>query len=92
MESMPNEASRQQRMNDIDKGARTREGSRVETLTRRLEMPIFEGWNSEGWIFHVERFFPTHGITEIEKTATAKISLDGKALAWFQWKMVTAPF
>ena len=24
------------------------EGSRIEALTRRLEMPIFEGWNPEG--------------------------------------------
>ena len=40
------------------------ENNRVETLTRRLEMPIFEGWNPEGWVFRVERFFAAHGMSE----------------------------
>ena len=57
------------------------EGSRIEALTRRLEMPIFEGWNPEGWIFCVERFFLWHGMTEEEKLVAATISLDGEALA-----------
>ena len=38
------------RTSEIDTGVKS-EGGRVESLTRRLEMPIFEGWNPEGWIF-----------------------------------------
>ena len=65
---------------------KSKESSRVETLTRRLEMPIFEGLNLEGWVFHVERFFTVHRMTEEEKMAAAMISLDGEAMAWFQWE------
>ena len=86
MESRPDDVSRQPRTSNTDKDVRAGEGSRVEILTRRLEMPIFKGWNPEGWIFHVERFFLTHGMMEEEKIAGAIISLDGEALAWFQWE------
>ena len=86
MESMLEDASRQSRTSNTKKEARAREESRVEILTQHLEMPIFEGWNPEGWIFHVERFFLTHGMMEKEKIAVAIISLDGEALACFQWQ------
>ena len=49
-------------------------------------MPIFEGWNSEGWIFHVERLFLAHGMPEDKKILAATINLDGEALSWFQWE------
>ena len=65
---------------------RLEENNRVETLTRHLEMPFSEGWNSEGWEFRVERFFVAHGMLEEEKLAVATISVDGEALAWFQWE------
>ena len=58
-------------------------GRRIEGLTRRVEMLTFEGWNQEGWIFRVERFFTTHRITKEEKMTAATISFDGEALAWF---------
>lgn len=59
-------------------------GRRIETLTTHLEMPIFEGWNLDGWIFRVERFFTAHQMSKDEKIlATTTISLYGEALAWF---------
>lgn len=67
-------------LNEIEKGGR------IEALTQRLEMLVFDGWNPEGWIFRVERFVTAHHITEEEKFTTATISLDGEALAWFQWE------
>ena len=48
-------------------------------------MPIFEGWNPDGWIFKVERFFSAHRMIE-EKMEVVAISLDGETLAWFQWE------
>ena len=51
MESRPYDVSRQARTSNTDKEARAGEGIRVEILTRHLEMPIFEGWNPEGWNF-----------------------------------------
>ena len=49
-------------------------------------MPIFEGWNPEGWIFCVERFFSAHHMSDQEKVTIATISLDRETLAWFQWE------
>ena len=43
--------SRKPRTSNTDKEVRAREGSRVEILTRHLEMSIFEGWNPEGGSF-----------------------------------------
>ena len=65
---------------------RTDENNRVETLTCRLEMPIFEGWNPEGWVFRVECFFAAHGMSKGEKLAATTISLEWEALTWFQWE------
>ena len=58
----------------------------MQTLTRRLEMPVFEGWNLERWIVLDKRFFATHEMSEEEKIAATTISLDGEALTWFQWE------
>ena len=78
--------SRQSRTSNTNKEERAREGSRVEILTWHLEISIFKGWNPEGWIFHVERFFLTHGMTEEKKIAAAIINLDSEALVRFQWE------
>ena len=61
----------------------TKDNSKVETLTRCLEMHVFKGWNPKGWVFRAERFFAAHGMSQGEKLAAATISLDGEALAWF---------
>ncbi|MCV5004829.1 hypothetical protein OFM39_34770, partial [Escherichia coli] len=49
-------------------------------------MPSFDGANPEGWIFRAERYFAVCRLSEAEKLETAVISLDGDALAWFQWE------
>ena len=81
--SMPEESLPPSKISETDIIMKL-EGRRIEALTRCLEMPIFEGWNLEGWIFCVERFFQGHGMTKKEKLVATTISLDGEALAWFQ--------
>lgn len=49
-------------------------------------MPVFEGQNPEGWVFRVERYFLMNNLQDLEKLDAAAISLDGEALAWFQWE------
>ena len=51
--SMTEESLQQPKISETDIIMKL-EGIRIEALTRRLEMPIFEGWNPEGWIFFVE--------------------------------------
>ena len=57
---------------------------RAESWGRRVEMPVFEGGNPEGWVFMVEKFFSIHRLTEMEKLDVATLSFDSEALAWFQ--------
>ena len=57
-----------------------------EIWGRRVEMPVFEGGNPEGWIFRAWKFFYVHRLTEAEKVDVAALSFDGEALAWFQWE------
>ena len=39
----------------------------------------------------MERFFAAHRMSEEEKMIAATISLDGEALAWFQWEESRRP-
>lgn len=54
-------------------------------MNQKLEMPIFEGWNLEGRIFWVERYFTFHQLGDAEKLEAAAVSMEGEALNWFQW-------
>ena len=84
LDAKPEESHQPPRTSKIDIGIKS--GGRVESLTRRLEISIFEGWNPEGWIFWVERFFLANKMTEEEKMEAATISLDGETLVGFQWE------
>ena len=55
---------------------------------RRLEMPVFNGENPDGWLFRAERYFNINRLTEVEKMATVGVSLDGDARSWLQWTEV----
>ncbi|GMN60734.1 hypothetical protein TIFTF001_029824 [Ficus carica] len=57
-----------------------------DALLHRLEMPVFEGSNLEGWVFRAKRFFTINRLSKLQKLEAATISMDGKALAWFQWE------
>ena len=58
---------------------------RFDGRGRRLEMPVFDGRNPDGWVFRAERFFNMNRMGEMEKLDAAMINLEGDALAWFQW-------
>lgn len=44
----------------------------------RLELPVFDGANPEGWIFRVGRYFESHQMTEVEKIEATTISMHGR--------------
>lgn len=66
-------------------------GVRAEFRTRRVEMPVFDGENPDGWIFRAERYYAMNRMTEREKLDIAVVSLEGEALAWFQWEDGRSP-
>lgn len=52
---------------------------------KKLDMPLFDGTNPDGWILRAERFFEFYGLTE-EKVEATVVALEGQALLWFQWE------
>ena len=54
---MPEESLRPLKISETDIIMKL-ERSRIEALTRRLEMPFFEGWNPEGMDFLRGALFP----------------------------------
>ncbi|KAL2476111.1 1-phosphatidylinositol-3-phosphate 5-kinase [Abeliophyllum distichum] len=59
---------------------------RLDICVRRLEMPIFDGENSNRWVFRKERYFGVNQLSDAEKLEMATLCLDGSALAWYQWE------
>ncbi|KAL4578141.1 hypothetical protein LXL04_014260 [Taraxacum kok-saghyz] len=53
---------------------------------RKLELPIFDGKDPDGWIMRAERYFHLNRLTEEEQIEVAIISFKGDALRWFQWE------
>ena len=53
---------------------------------RKLDMPIFEGNNPDGWVLRAERYFLFYNLTEEEMLEAAVVGMDGEALLWYQWE------
>ena len=51
---------------------------------KKVEMPIFNGDDSDSWLFRAERYFQIHKFTEFEKMIVATISFEGPALNWYR--------
>ena len=52
-----------------------------EVLPRTLELPVFIGDDSEGWLFRAERYFEINRLTPGEKLRATVVCLEGEALA-----------
>ena len=61
-------------------------GQRWDDWVRRLELPIFDGTDPDGWVFRAERFFDLNVMTENAKLEAIILSMVGEAIAWFQWE------
>ncbi|XP_074349876.1 uncharacterized protein LOC141689476 [Apium graveolens] len=52
---------------------------------KKLDLPLFDGNNPDGWNLRAERFFNFYGLSE-EKVEDTVVALEGQALLWFQWE------
>lgn len=57
---------------------------KLEERWRKLEIPVFEGTDSYGWLNRVERYFDLK-MSENGKLQAVMVAMEGKALAWYQW-------
>ena len=55
----------------------------LEVQGRRLKMPLFEGEDSDDWIFRVERYFAIIGMTDEDKLDAVTLCFEGAALSCF---------
>lgn len=59
---------------------------------RKIEMPLFEGGDPDGWILRSEKYFKVCRLTkEEEKVDAAVVALKGEALQWYQWQNGQSP-
>ena len=52
---------------------------------RKLEVPTFNGADTNGWLVRMDRFFRVSNIPVGEKLDYTVLGLMGKALTWFKW-------
>ncbi|XP_074346704.1 uncharacterized protein LOC141685510 [Apium graveolens] len=53
---------------------------------RKLDMPLFDGSDPDGWILRVERYFQFYKLAEEEMLNAVAVALEGDALRWYQWE------
>ncbi|KAL4558953.1 hypothetical protein LXL04_031079 [Taraxacum kok-saghyz] len=58
---------------------------RYNYRSRKIDMPLFNGTDPDGWILQAERYFAIYQLLNEEKMEAAVLSLGGDALAWFRW-------
>lgn len=58
----------------------------MEPLTRKVEMPVFNGSNAESWVLRVDQYFELGGFTETEKLHAVRVCFDDDALLWYRWE------
>ncbi|XP_063944151.1 uncharacterized protein LOC135150826 isoform X1 [Daucus carota subsp. sativus] len=58
---------------------------------RKLDMPIFDGEDPDGWILRVERYFAFYRLSEDEMLEAVAVAMDGDALRWYQWENKRRP-
>lgn len=53
---------------------------------RKMEMPLFEGKDPDGWVLKSEKYFTVCRLSEHEKVDAAVVAMEGDALKWYQWE------
>lgn len=53
---------------------------------RKLDMPLFDGNNPDGWILRAERYFSFYRLQEEDRMEAAIVAMEGDALLWYQWE------
>ncbi|KAJ1416998.1 Retrotransposon gag domain [Sesbania bispinosa] len=52
---------------------------------RKMEIPVFTGDDTYGWLVRVECYFKLNSVLEDEKLDAVLVALEGQALNWYQW-------
>ncbi|KAL2904878.1 Galactocerebrosidase [Bienertia sinuspersici] len=58
---------------------------------KKLDLPLFDGTNPDGWIIRAKRYFNFYRLLAEEKVEAAVVALEGDALLWYQWEHKRKP-
>ena len=61
-------------------------------LTRKIELPTFDGENADDWVVRVEQYFELQAFTAEEKIRAVRMCFEGDALSWYHWERDRNPF
>lgn len=61
-------------------------------VSRKLELPVFDGENADSWVVRVDQYFELNEFTEEEKLQAVKMCFDDEALIWYRWERDHNPF
>ena len=67
-------------------------GGKLHPLSRRMEMPTFNGEDAEEWVLRVEQYFEIIDLTDEEKVRAVRLCFVGEALLWYHWERDRNPF
>ncbi|GMN31282.1 hypothetical protein TIFTF001_003189 [Ficus carica] len=75
-----------------ERGGLSEEPKWLDLTARWLEMPIFEGWNPEGWIYHAERYFYLNKLSAPDKWRRRLSVSTVKLWHGFSGRTIVVPF
>ncbi|WVZ06903.1 hypothetical protein V8G54_020249 [Vigna mungo] len=52
---------------------------------RKMEILVFNGDDTYGWLVRVEHYFKLNSVSEDEKLDAMMVALEGQGLNWYQW-------
>lgn len=61
-------------------------------LTKKLEVPVFNGEDTFAWLSKAERFFRLGNYSDENKLNMVAVSLEGPAIGWFNGEVNSDPF
>lgn len=53
---------------------------------RKLDMPVFDVADPDGWIMRVEHYFNFYLLSAEEMLEAVVVAMEGDALRWYQWE------
>lgn len=66
-------------------------GGSLNWKYRKIDMPIFDGSEPDGWLAKIERYFQIYRLTEEAMLEASAVAMEGDALRWFQWESKRRP-
>lgn len=57
---------------------------RTEFHARRIELPMYQGSDTDEWTYRADRYFGLHRLSAGEQLEAAVLCLEGSALNWFR--------